>query len=98
MVLGRSIAVTATPGINQCAEIIRIARGFSMEAPTEAHARVYWLDVSAFIGFPCPKKIAEVRIFTGFPSKHPVSCYGRLGARAMSIWVSKVRFHGSVIC
>jgi hypothetical protein len=54
MVLGFAIAVAATPGTNQCAEIIAMLRGRGSEAPSARHARLYGVSVIAFIGLPWP--------------------------------------------
>src|SRR5437899_9885723 len=56
MVRGRSSAVTRAPGVYQCAETARIARGRGRSAAMRSQARVYSLRSSAFIGLPCPMK------------------------------------------
>jgi hypothetical protein len=55
------MAVTAVSGTYQCAEIAKIALGFGMDAPMALHPSVYAFVWIAFIGFPCPKKIAGIR-------------------------------------
>jgi hypothetical protein len=54
------MAVTATPGRYQCAEIETIARGRGSERPIAAQASVVALRVIAFTGLPWPKKIAGI--------------------------------------
>src|SRR5580704_14556055 len=58
MVRGAVAIVTPVSGTNQCAETLRIALGRSTRSPICFHASVYSFVRSAFIGFPCPKKIA----------------------------------------
>jgi len=53
--------VTAASSMYQCADTQRIAFGFGSFAPIEAHCSVYGFRSSAFIGFPCPKKMAGIR-------------------------------------
>src|SRR5664279_697896 len=60
MVRGAVLIVTAVPGTNQCAEIARIARGLGVRSPMLRHASVYALLEIAFMGLPCPKKIAGI--------------------------------------
>ena len=55
------MAVTEIPGMNQCAEMESIARGRGRLAAMADHALVYAFDSKAFIGLPCPKKIAGMR-------------------------------------
>src|ERR1700692_474312 len=45
----------------QCAEMHRMALGRGRLAPIVAHVSVYWLRDRAFIGLPCPKKMAGIR-------------------------------------
>ena len=60
MVRGLDIAVTAVSGTYQCAEIIRIAFGLGNAPASRVQASAY-RPPSAFIGLPCPKKIAGAR-------------------------------------
>src|SRR5690349_1548913 len=59
---GCAIAVAAVLGMNQCAEIARMARGRGTDAPSSRQARVKRLDSSVFIGLPCPMKAAGMRV------------------------------------
>lgn len=52
------LTVTPVSGTNQCAEIERMARGRTVSAAIRRHPSVYSLFITAFIGLPCPKKIA----------------------------------------
>ena len=61
MVRGFSIAVTAVPGVHQCAEMASIALGLGTESPRRRQACVYWFCANAFIGLPCPKNTAGIR-------------------------------------
>src|ERR1700760_115499 len=58
MVRGAVLTVTPVCGRYQCAEMQRIDFGRGRLAPISAHASVYPLHRSAFMGLPCPKKIA----------------------------------------
>src|SRR3546814_6570655 len=44
----------------QCAETTRIARGLPMDSPIARQPSVQAFDWMAFIGLPCPKKMAGV--------------------------------------
>jgi hypothetical protein len=55
------LIVTPVPGTYQCAEIERIALGLGVCPPIRRQASVYPLLVTAFMGLPCPKKIAGIR-------------------------------------
>src|SRR5689334_23072294 len=61
MVRGVGIAVTAVYGTYQCAEMATTARGFGIDVPMFRHARVYSFSARAFMGLPCPTKIAGRR-------------------------------------
>jgi hypothetical protein len=54
------MAVTIVPGKYQCAETQSTARGRDSVAPILAQDCVYSLRASAFIGLPCPKKMAGI--------------------------------------
>lgn len=58
MLRGAVLTVTPVPGTNQCAEIERMARGRAMSVAMRRHPFVYALFINAFMGLPCPKKIA----------------------------------------
>src|SRR5688572_10691080 len=58
MVRGVGIAVTRVAGRYQCAETQSTARGHGMFLPMDAQPSVQAFCVSAFIGLPCPKKMA----------------------------------------
>jgi hypothetical protein len=58
MVLGAVETVTSVWATYQCAEIERIAHGLGISLPKALQAAVYGLLSNAFIGLPCPKKIA----------------------------------------
>src|SRR5215213_2755002 len=58
IVLGAGIAVTKVPGTYQWAETHSTALGRGTSSPILAQALVYSLTSRAFIGLPCPKKIA----------------------------------------
>src|SRR5688500_4648000 len=58
MVRGVGIAVTKVAGRYQWAETQTTARGRGMSLPMDAQPCVQTLCVSAFIGLPCPKKMA----------------------------------------
>src|SRR5690349_3975860 len=60
IVRGRATAVTAVPGRYQCAETHSTARGRGRSFPRLAQPRVQLFSWMAFIGFPCPKKIAGI--------------------------------------
>jgi hypothetical protein len=60
MVRGRTIAVTAVAFVYQCAETMRIARGFGTDSPNARHAAVYRFVSRAFIGLPWPKNAAGI--------------------------------------
>src|ERR1041385_8652319 len=60
MVRGRSCAVTNVADRYQCADTQTIAFGFGLVLPIVAHALVHPLLWTAFIGFPCPKKMAGI--------------------------------------
>src|SRR5689334_17543829 len=68
MVRGAVVIVTPVSGTNQCAETLRMALGQAMRAPICFHPAVYSFELNAFIGFPCPKKIAG-SLFMRPPSK-----------------------------
>ncbi len=57
---GRSSAVTNVPGTNQCADTERTAFGRGMRIPNAAHASEWAFVSIAFIGLPCPKKMAGI--------------------------------------
>ena len=61
MVRGVGIAVTAVYGTYQCADIDSTARGFAIDVPMLRQARVYALSARAFMGLPCPTKMAGKR-------------------------------------
>ena len=73
MVRGAAIAVTAVPGMYQCAEIARTARGLGTSpAPSVAQERVQIFSSNAFIGLPCPMKTAGSRA----PMARYTACFG----------------------
>jgi hypothetical protein len=62
MVLGAVLIVTPVPGTYQCADTASTAFGRGMDLPIDAHPSVYLFVAKAFIGLPCPKKIAGIRL------------------------------------
>src|SRR5260370_9666381 len=60
MVRGERAKVTAVSETYQCAEMQRIALGRGSDLPILLQPSVYWLRSRAFIGFPCPRKIAGI--------------------------------------
>jgi hypothetical protein len=64
------LIVTPVPGTYQCAEIERIALGLRVCAPMRRQASVYPLVMTAFMGLPCPKKIAGISSGTSFLHRH----------------------------
>ncbi len=57
--------VTPVCGTYQCAEIDRITLGLGMRSPMRRQASVKRLSSRAFMGLPCPKKIAGNSSVTG---------------------------------
>src|SRR5678816_4150661 len=60
MVRGAAIAVTKVAGRYQCAETHSTARGRGISFPIAAQPFAQALCIKAFIGLPCPKKIAGI--------------------------------------
>src|SRR5690349_3706822 len=60
MVRGWAIALTSVAGKYQCADTQTIARGRGIDLPIMAQPLVQSFCWSAFIGLPCPKKIAGI--------------------------------------
>jgi hypothetical protein len=69
MVRGVGITVTKVPGRYQWAEIESTARGRRMCLPMVAQPSVQALCDKAFIGLPCPKKMAGIG-FAIFKTPH----------------------------
>ena len=58
------MAVTAVALMYQWADTTRMARGRGTSTPNDRHASVYRLWSRAFIGVPCPKNAAGMRVIT----------------------------------
>jgi hypothetical protein len=56
----------ATAGMYQCAEMQRMTFGRGTDRPIAAQPSVQVFRVIAFIGFPCPKKMAGIALFMKF--------------------------------
>src|SRR5689334_4004912 len=81
MVRGEVATVTPVPGTNQCAETQRMARGRGISRPKADHASVYRFRLSAFMGFPCPKKMAGSILAHYDAAQTRRSSPGRTGTR-----------------
>ena len=62
MVGGMRFDITAQNDTYQCADTASTAFGRGMDLPIDAHPSVYLFVAKAFIGLPCPKKIAGIRL------------------------------------
>jgi len=76
----------------QCAEMQRMTRGRGIFLPIAAHASENWLRSRAFIGLPCPKKMAGIR--SGMLTLHVVGTYSTLPGEEHS---GRIRQHGGAL-